>query len=217
MRSLPAGLLTELQAEIDTKFRLVRMDFSTLASGYDVFITDADVPLVYDGDVYEPRPLEVGSITSSRGQGVDKVSLDIDMADRDSELLSYFVGADPVDIDCYIYMQALDSDKQAIATAQIFSGKIDSFRYTSGKLSVTVTSYHALWNKVTMETSTPSCRRNFGQSDCGYAIVGDEVCDRSYTQCLGYGRTVQFNGFKFLPDLEDKDIWWGKTFGKKMD
>jgi len=219
MRTLPAGLLTELQAEVDTKFRLVRLDFSSLDNTCDLhlhddlFYTDCDVPLIYGGNLYEPRPLEVGSITSTRGQGVDKVDLSIDMADRDASLLSYFVGHDPIEVECYTYLQALDGDKQAIATAQIFAGAIDSYKYSKYKLSVTITSFHALWNKSTMETSTPSCRRNFGQSDCGYTIVGDEVCDRSYTQCVIYGRTAQFNGFRFLPDIEDKDIWWGRDFG----
>lgn len=213
MRTLPAGLLTELQAEIDTKFWLIRMDFSALSGGVDLFITDCDIPLVYDGDTYTPRPLSVGGISNTMGQGVDKVSVEIDMSDRNAALLSYFVGDDPADIDFYMYIQALDSDMQAKGTAQIFAGKIDSYSYKDGSLSVAVTSFHALWNKKTMETSTPSCRRNFGQSDCGYTILANEVCDRSYQQCVIYGRTAQFNGFRFLPDLEDKEIWWGRKFG----
>lgn len=220
MRSLPAGLVGELQAAIDVKFRLVRMDFSSLdntcsdcVSHSDLYYTDCDVPLTYGGNLYMPRPLSVGKITSTRGQGVDKFDLTLDMADRDSVLLDYFIGHDPVEIAFYSYIQALNNVRQAIATAQIFAGAIDSYKYSGYKLSITVTSFHALWNKSTMETSTPSCRRNFGQSDCGYTIVGSEVCDRSYSQCKVYGRTSQFNGFRFLPDIEDKDIWWGRKFG----
>jgi hypothetical protein len=213
MRTLPAGLLAELQAEIDTKFRLLRMDFSSLDGGVDIFYTDSDVPLVYDGDLYTPRPISIGEVSNTMGQGVDKLTFSLDMSDRDPIMLSFFIGDDPTDVDCFMYIQALDSDRQAIATAQIFAGKIDSYDYSGSILNVTVTSFHALWNKRTMETSTPSCRRNFGESDCGYTIIGSELCDRSYEQCKIYGRTVQFNGFRYLPDLESKEIWWGRRFG----
>jgi hypothetical protein len=171
--------------------------------------TNCDVPLVYDGNLYASRPFIIPELSHSIGSNVDKVTIEIDIADRDASLLEEFVGGTPGDTTVHVYLQVLDDDMQAVATATMFQGKIDSYDKTTSVLSVSVASFHSLWNKKAMEISTPTCRRNFGRPDCGY--VGAETwCDRSRARCVVLANTDRFNGFRFLPDLVDKDIWWGQ-------
>ena len=204
MRSWPGDLIGQLQSEEYRPHHLIVFNFDT-----PFRYTSCDVPLVYDGNIYNSRPFSIPEISYSIGSSVDKVTIEIDMADRDAALLEEFVGGTPGDIDTYIYLQVLDDDMQEKSTGVIFQGKIDSYDYTPPSLTVSVASFHSLWNKKSMEISTPTCRRNFAQSDCGYA--GDETwCDRSWSRCTDLVNTDRFNGFRFLPDLEDKDIWWGK-------
>ncbi len=211
MRSWPADVITQLEAEGYRPHHLVAFDFST-----PLRYTNCDIPLSYGGDLYNPRPFIVPEISYSIESSVDKIVLEIDMADRDATLLEEFVGGTPGDTTTYLYLQVLDTDMQEISTTTLFQGKIDSYDYSSSILRISVASFHSLWNKKSMEKSTPTCRRNFKQADCGYA--GAETwCDRSWGRCTVLANTDRFNGFRFLPDLEDKVIWWGRAFSEPID
>jgi hypothetical protein len=204
MRNWPANIVTQLEAEGYRPHHLVAFNFST-----PLRYTNCDIPLIHGGSLYDPRPFNVPELSYSIGSNVDKVSIEIDMADRDASLLEEFVGGTPGDVAAHLYIQVLDADMQAVATVAIFQGKIDSYEYNAPVLSVTVASFHSLWNKRSMEISTPTCRRNFKRPDCGYN--GAETwCDRSHDRCTELANTDRFNGFRFLPDLEDKEIWWGQ-------
>lgn len=209
MKTWHSGLVAELKARIDKKFRLFYFGFTT-----PLCYTDCTTPLAYNGRLYNPRPISADDIVTSMNTPVDRVSISIDMSDRDAILLNTFVGQDPTDTEVYVYLQALDRYAKEIATATLFSGKIDSYNYSDNKLSIVIASFFVLWNKRRMETSSPSCRRNFKELGCNYAGA-ESWCDRSYTRCLTLGNTVQFNGFRFLPDLIGRDIWWGKIQGKE--
>lgn len=209
MKVWHTGLIEQLKARIDTKFRLFYFGFDT-----PLCYTDCPTPLAYSGRLYSPRPISCDDIVTSVTSPVDRVTITIDMADRNAVLLASFIGQDPTDTDAYVYLQALDSNSKEIATATLFSGKVDSYNYSDNKLVVVVASFFSLWNKRRMEKSSPSCRRNFKQPDCGYAGAED-WCDRSYTRCTALANTGQFNGFRFLPDLIGKDIWWGAIQGKE--
>lgn len=204
MRNWPAGLLAQLQSEGYRPHYLIAFNFST-----PLRYTNCDVPLVYDGNLYNPRPFDIPEISHSIGSNVDKVTIEIDMADRDASLLEEFVGGTPGDIYTHIYLQVLDDDMQEISTGTVFQGKIDSYNYDPPELMVPVTSFHSLWNKRSMEISTPTCRRNFKRSDCGYGGV-ENWCDRSWARCVVLDNTDRFNGFRFLPNLEDSELWWGQ-------
>lgn len=206
MRNWPAALETELQSETYRPFHLIEFDFDT-----PLRYTNCDIPLVLAGDLYSSRGFNIPEISHAITDNTDKITIEIDIADRDASLLDEFVGGTPSDTTTKIFLQVLDDDMVAIATTTIFQGKIDSYQKKGTSLTVTIASFHSLWNKDTMERSSASCRRNFKQADCGYA--GDvSECDRSWNTCVALNNTDRFNGFRFLPDLEDKEIWWGREF-----
>jgi hypothetical protein len=50
----------------------------------------------------------------------------------------------------------------------------------------------------------------YAVTECAY--LGDETwCDQSYARCVTLGNSDNFGGFRFLPSLMEKDIWWGKV------
>lgn len=209
MKNWPVAFTAQLESETYRPFHLLQMNFSP-----PLRYTTCDIPLAYQGNEFSPRTFAVPELESSVSSGIDKVTLEIDMADRDATLLEEFVGGTPGDISVHLYLQVLNDNMQAVSTAILFSGKIDSFEYKRPILGVAVSSFHSLWNKRTMEMSTPSCRRNFRKSDCGYAGAAD-WCDRSWLRCEALGNTSRFNGFRFLPSLSDRDLWWGRKFGEE--
>ena len=204
MRNWPANFIAQLEAEGYRPHHLIAFNFST-----PLRYTNCDIPLIYGGNLFSPRPFDVSDISYSIGSSVDKLSFEIDMADRDASLLEEFVGGTPRDTTTHLYLQVLDGDMQEISTVVLFQGMIDSCNYTPPNLSISVASFHSLWNKRSMEISSPTCRRNFKRPDCGYG--GAETwCDRSWNRCTDLANTDRFNGFRFLPDLEEKEIWWGQ-------
>lgn len=47
-------------------------------------------------------------------------------------------------------------------------------------------------------------------TECAY--LGSEAwCDQSYARCCNLGNSGNFGGFRFLPSLMEKDIWWGRV------
>jgi hypothetical protein len=207
MKNWPVLFVAELEKENYKPFHLLQMEFSPILR-----YTTADVPLAYQGNEFSPRAFEIPELKYSIDSGVDKITIEIDMADRDATLLEEFIGGTPGDIPVHLYLQVLNEYMQAISTAILFSGRIDSFEKGTSLLSVAVASFHSLWNKRTMEISTPTCRRNFKQPDCGYAGAAT-WCDRSWSRCTNLNNTDRFNGFRFIPSLSEADLWWGREFG----
>jgi len=50
-------------------------------------------------------------------------------------------------------------------------------------------------------------------NQCLYA-GGETWCDRTYARCLVLGNTDNFGGFRWLPSIIDKEIWWGRLRGE---
>jgi len=209
VRNWPVLFVSQLENETYRPFHLIEMVFSP-----PLRYTNCDVPLAYQGNEYAPRRFTIPELQYSMESGIDKIGMEIDVADRDPSLLVEFVGGAPGDTTVHVYLQVLNDYMQAISTATLFSGKIDSFSHNTQVLTVEVSSFHSLWNKRTMEISTPTCRRNFKQIDCGYAGAAT-WCDRSWNRCLNLNNTARFNGFRFIPSLSDRDLWWGKEFGEE--
>jgi hypothetical protein len=47
-------------------------------------------------------------------------------------------------------------------------------------------------------------------TECAY-IGGSLWCDQSYERCVSLDNDENFGGFRFLPSLMEKDIWWGRV------
>jgi len=92
----------------------------------------------------------------------------------------------------------------------IFDGEIDSWQLNEESLKVTVTSILARWSQRTLSKHPKSCRwKVFKGTECQYA--GAETwCDRTHVRCTALSNTAHYGGFRWLPSLVDKDIWWGK-------
>ncbi len=100
------------------------------------------------------------------------------------------------------------------AAAIIFEGTIDSWHLDEEKLNFTIVSLFVQWAQKTLQRHAPSCRwKVFGGTECGY-VGGETECDRSYARCLELANTDNFGGFRWLPSIVDKEIWWGRLRGE---
>ncbi len=91
----------------------------------------------------------------------------------------------------------------------VFQGQVGEWLLDESKIKVTVTNQFAQWTQETISKHSPSCRwKVFKGAECQYAGT-EPWCDRSYTRCQALGNTANFGGFRWLPSIEDKVIWWG--------
>jgi hypothetical protein len=210
-RAIDSSILAELEAEGLRPFAL--LEFTIDSTGYRY--TDCDVPVTVNGNVYQPRGFEQQVINYGSGNIVDQTSIDIDNLDQ--TLTAVFVGGTPQGSDCKIMMCVLDSNYDPIGTTDhvtLFEGEIGAWQLAEDIINLTVTNQFAQWSQKTLSIHSASCRwKVFKGTECAYS--GDvSVCDRTYEQCLSYGNTANFGGYRYLPSLVDKQVWWGSVQGK---
>lgn len=208
MRNIAAGVLSKLEENQITAFVLFYLNLSSAH-----YYTSCDVPLVHDGHRYEPRALEIDAVSYGNNEIVDMVTVRIDNVLNDLTL--EFINGEQQGQAAGLSLIVLDDDLSVIGTVPVFSsGEIDSWSMEADdRISITISSQLAGWNRKTLSRHSSSCRwKVLGGTMCGYA--GTETqCDRSYTRCLELGNQANFGGFRFLPSIEGKEIWWGKTKG----
>jgi hypothetical protein len=106
----------------------------------------------------------------------------------------------------------LDRDGSVIGIATLFIGDIDAWDLDEERLKLTAVSVMNAWSQETLNLHSPSCRwKEFkNAATCKYA--GAETwCDRTYTRCSSLGNTANYGGFRWLPSIVDKVLWWGRT------
>lgn len=89
MRSVNATILAKLASSEFRPFYLLDMEIDSTHYRY----TDCDVPLVYDANIYTPRPFSRGSAQYSMSAIVD--TMDITLTNLDEAMTALFVGGTP--------------------------------------------------------------------------------------------------------------------------
>lgn len=205
MRDIDPDIIAQLEAEGMIVFQLLEMYIDSVYYRY----ADCDVPIMA-GSYYEPRSFKPESIQYGLNNIVDQMKVDVD--NLDDALTSVFVGGTPQDSEVSLKLVALDTDYSVIASPQTrFEGFINGWGLTEEKVSITVSSLFNQWAQKTLSKHSASCRwKVFKGTECGYTGSGT-WCDRSYTRCSALGNTDNFGGFRWLPSIVDKELWWGTS------
>jgi len=177
---------------------------------YAYHFTDCMVPIAMGGGLYQPRSFEVQNIRYSTGQVVDKATIRID--NLDDFFTVPFVGGDPQGASVVLSLVLLDENNQPVGgeSTALFYGEIDDWTLNDGELDFGIVNAYARWPKKKASRHPSSCRWvSFKDTDCKYTGA-DTSCGRTYTDCAAKGNQLNFGGFRWLPSIEGKDIWWGK-------
>lgn len=194
--------------------------FSMTIGEADFCYTSCDIPIPYGGRIYRPREFEFTGARYSMSNIVDRVTVTVD--NLDDELTAAFLAGEaedaPADLSCVLLDdEALGDGRLEFIggeAATIFPGHIDDWSWSAERsVVVTIASPLAAWGRTFSSLHSSSCRyRRFKGARCGYS--GEETwCDRSYARCRELGNTDNFGGFRWLPSLEEKEIWWGRNQG----
>ena len=156
MRSIDADILAQFEAKELRPFMLLNMNIDSTYYRR----TDCDVPIIFNGNRYEPLGFRISPIRYSATNIVDQVQIDVDNLDQ--VMTAAFVGGTPQGEDVILEIVVLDSDYNLIPDAStsvtVFEGEIDSWSLDEEKLSVIVTGELAKWAQRTLAIHSASCR-----------------------------------------------------------
>jgi hypothetical protein len=206
MRTINASIISELQAEELRPFLLLAMTIDSTTYRY----TDCDVP-IHLTNTYNPLGFKFSNVKYSLSNVVDKVDIEVD--NIDSVQTALFVDGTPQGGAVVLSGVYLDADLKIVnaEAVTLFEGEIDSWNLSESSLRVTVTSIFYNWNQRTLSKHSPSCRwKEFKSTECDYA-GGQTWCDRTYDRCIVLANTTNYGGFRWLPSIVDKEIWWGRV------
>jgi hypothetical protein len=215
MREINQDLLDEVRQGAIRPFLLLNVTVKDDEGvRYHFNYTDCDVPIYFEGTKFEPHTFSVDSVNYSTANIIDEATVEIDVLDQ--VLTYYFVETGQQGENLGLRTVLLDNDFQIVGDAAftVFSGEIDAWNlFPDEKIHISVTNEFSRWDMNTVNVHSPSCRwKVFGGTECGYTKDFDEQeCDRTFVSCRDtYNNVINFGGFRWLPEIEDKIIWWGR-------
>ena len=208
-RSIASEIIDKLESGEITTSNLLEFTVGDNTYRY----TDCEVPITYsgigDGEVFLSRGFEFDTINYSSGEIVDNCSVRVD--NLDSVLTSIFMDNVVTEEIATIYTIVLNDDNSIVGAQQIFNGMINDFNLDEVELNMVITSIFAKWDQSSNTSHSSFCRwKEFKGLECTYS-GSENTCDRSYSRCIELGNTANYGGFRWIPEIEDKEIWWGPT------
>ena len=204
MRGLPTAIALEIGKDYAKFCYLIFMDLAA-----PQYFTNLDFNAKWKGHTYESRGINLNNIHTSLSTSIDKTSFDIDNTDKTMSAL--VLGNDTRGRNCIIYLAAVDNYGDVQDADPVFVGMLDSVTVDNRKATFDVYSHMVLWKKKTpRRIHQGTCAWVFKDSvTCRYA-GGETWCDHSYNRCVALANSDNFGGFRFLPSLKEKELWWGQ-------
>jgi len=211
MRSVPTELNDELLKEASFLVKLVELYFSST-----LYITDCDVDLFYDDTLYQSRGFSFPSAEFSLSPRIDQVTLEFDNVEL--EFSSIALNQEIRGKKAIIKQAALQAPAKVVAVSTFFMGVVDSCRIRDQRASMNVANPWVYWKRKTPRRSHQStCPWQFKHNEtCRYSGT-EEWCDQTYARCAVLGNTVNFGGFRWLPSLINKKLYWGRGMPVKSE
>lgn len=206
MRGLPPQLTAELLKEANALAHMVVFHTSPT-----VRYCDLDVDLYHESNWYYARGFEFSEIECSLATSVDQITLSIDNTDLvwSGIVMNQEIRTKRFDL----FLAAIGDTARVIASSQLFAGIIDSAEIDdqAQRATITIVSPMIYWKRrIPRRNHSPACFWQFKGVECGYD--GTETwCDQSWERCAALANKVNFGGFRWLPGLADKEVWWGKV------
>jgi len=204
MKTFDPNIVLELAKEGQRFFIL----FELQLEGGTFYYNNSDIDLWYDGNKYISTDYMFGRIEQSGDLGVDSVSIKFNSAD--GVMNAVILSEDIMAKTALLSFICVDNSYQIIAAEPLFQGLISNWKITDSDATIEIKTELVLWRKETLRKYQSSCRWEFKGTECGYS--GDLTwCDQSYEHCTTRANTNNFGGFRFLPTIIEKEVWWGRN------
>lgn len=202
MKDFDNSLLTQLSAEESVLCFLISI---VVNESQTLYYTTFDIPLFWDNNLYEPNEVSLSTFNYSADLSVDKIQMKFTTVDL--SMPAILMNNNLLNNEVIINVGGYDGST-VIAEPQ-FRGFITEWDMDETDLTLMVSNELIHWNKKALRRSDPLCQWGFKSVECGYTGTATS-CNKTYSQCEDYSNTNNFGGFRFLPSIEENEIWWGK-------
>lgn len=186
----------------------VAMEGHCLSLGNTFYFSSCDVPVVVHGQRYIPIAFNAPQLSLLSSSATGTLLLELDNANGNFDR---FVLADTLQGQRSQLIAIYLNDAGAVIYSyNVFSGYIDAFTLSATTLKIELVDEFIFWNKKPLRQCTSSCSWVFKGVECGYTN-NETLCDKTYARCKTLGQAMFFGGFRFLPAIEEADIWWGQV------
>jgi hypothetical protein len=104
----------------------------------------------------------------------------------------------------------LDTDYQSVGTNTLWQGQLNGVpRLNERSVTLEIVNEFWMWKKKSLRKSSASCPWQFKGAECAYTGAGT-WCDQGYARCTALGNTDNYGGFRFIPSIAEREIWWGR-------
>jgi hypothetical protein len=150
--------------------------------------------LTYDSDLYEPRPMEFGSIV----HGEHGASSALEVADEDATLIaanysSRFAGTA---MNWHFHLRGPDGGWAHIQTINWY---VRYCQWDKKILKFNLFGNTGFKKRAGLSTMSRSCDLKFKGTLCGYA-GSDKTCTGTLTDCTSKSNQNQFRGYRYAPE-----------------
>jgi len=204
MITIPPELATELSSEISFTCYMFDLELST-----PIYYVNIDEDIWYNNNKYRAFPFNLNNVDLSLGDSVQSITIDFDTVGL--ELASIVLNQDIRGTNSGLWFAAIDNNLNVIGRLNLFYGFVSEVEFDDKKLQLTLMDEMSRWKDQTVNVHSPTCIWRFKDPNtCKYN--GTETwCDKTYERCSYLGNTLHFRGFRFLPELQEKEIWWGRV------
>jgi len=231
MKDFDNSLIAQIISEEAITFWMIDFKVSATTTYY---YSTLDINVVYSGNTYTPYEFTIKPINQSSSMSVDRVNVEfasvnlgmsaillnntvqgyestirfgVFSSDGGSILLEDGTGFLLEDGGALLAEDSTGGEQ--IIAEELFSGIANEWTIDVNKANISFVSEFVYWNKKTLRKHGALCSWVFKGTECTYSGAATQ-CNKSYKRCIALGNTNQFGGFRFLPSIEEKEIWWGK-------
>jgi len=204
MKTISTAINAQLEAEQFVYCYTVEIRFGAGT----VYYTDADRPVHYSDIRYSPAPISFADIAYAAALSVDQVT--VEFGNANLTMSAYLLGEDARNRTIIISHAVLNSAGTCLGLTNLFQGIIGEWEITEDRATIRALNELVLWRKRPLRTASATCPWVFKGTECAYAGAG-AWCDQSFSRCAELGNQANFGGFRFLPALMEKQVWWGRV------
>ena len=215
MKAFDSAISAELAKESFQPYWLL-----DIATTTPMRYTDLDLGTYHDGNLYVSRGMKIGNITSGATVSAEKVEIELD--DADQVITAFLLNEDVRNKTASLYFGVIARTAVGLETQlsrhvqEVWRGFVSGWELAGeADCRITLTHEFVLWNKEPLRTQSSSCQWTFKRTECGYSGEAG-WCDKSYDRCKKLANSDNFGGFRFLPEIAEKEIWWGRNPTKAL-
>lgn len=204
MKTFDPNIVLELAKEGMRFFLLIELQLVGGTYRYN----NSDIDLYSGGNKYAALDFTFDKMETSADMGVDSVNFKFNSAN--GGITAIILSEDILGQRALLSFICIADDHTIIAAETLFYGLISDWEIAEDQDTIEVQNELILWRKETLRTCQSSCRWEFKGTECTYA-GGGSWCDQSYERCSSLANSNNFGGFRFLPAIMEKEIWWGRS------